>query len=73
MKNQAQRDASIRRALEDGKCKHPASGWSVDQETGDLFCGDCGTVVRPWAEQTKQQHEAYKWAWGDLPPAQRGS
>jgi hypothetical protein len=72
MKNQPQRDASIRRALDDAKCKHPLPALCVDQETGDFFCGDCAAVTRPWAEQTKKQHEAYRWAWGDLPPAQRG-
>jgi len=70
-KTREDRNAEVRRALDSTKCQHE-HGDSRDRDTGDFFCGDCGDVLIPWAQQTERQHKSYVFEWGQNPPAQQG-
>lgn len=61
------RNKEVARALDSLKCQHDKAHESRDATTGDMFCGDCGDVTIPWAQQTERQHRAYRLDYGHDP------
>lgn len=61
------RNANVARALDSLKCQHHKPSECRDAASGDLFCGDCGQVTIPWAQQTERQHRAYRLDYGEDP------
>ena len=49
---------ALREAKDD--CQHPASTRSVDWESGDDFCGDCGTVIKTYVPGTPRRFPGRK-------------
>lgn len=64
MKN---RDENILNTLRSLDCDHRKNGDCIDQNTGDIFCGDCGNILIPWSKQTERQHATYVWMFGKEP------